>query len=286
MNELGWKAALDLSFVRDGARTALQERRHSGPLRVQRPFYPEGPGVCHVYVLHPPGGLVAGDTLHITASIAPGAHALLTTPAAGKLYRSRAPDLFGVQRQSLRVGAGARLEWLPQETIAFRGARAHLGTEIALREDASFLGWEILCLGRPAAQEVFDEGCLRPRVELTRDDKLVYSERALFEAGSPLMQAPWGLGGQVVVATMLCAAKGAETLIELARSCFSHVGHAQDAANGGVPQRSVSAWEDLLVARYLGPSVEEARIGLSALWSALRPAILGRDAVPPRIWYT
>lgn len=278
MSTSGWKAALDLSFVRDGDRTALAERKHIGPLRVQRPFYPETSGTCHVYLLHPPGGLVAGDELQIAARIEPGAHALITTPAAGKLYRSRAPDLFAHQTQQLRVHEGACLEWLPQETIAFRGARAELRTHVELSADARFIGWDIVCLGRPAAGEAFDQGVLRPQLQLTRDGKLVYVERGLYEAGSQLMHAAWGLAAQPVVACMLCAAPQVSRQIDAARAIL--------AAHSGGSRCAASAWDDCLVVRYLGPSAEEARATLAAVWSALRPLVVGFEAVAPRIWRT
>jgi urease accessory protein len=283
MSDAGWKAALDLSFVWAGDKTALHERRHSGPLRVQRPFYPEKTGVCHVYLLHPPGGLVAGDTLRIEARVESNAHALLTTPAASKLYRSPTPQLQATQTQRLCVSDGAWLEWLPQETIAFCGARAELSTRVELTGDARFIGWEILCLGRPAAQETFDQGVLRPQLELSRDGRLVYVERGLYEAGSPLLQAAWGLQGQPVVGTLVCAAPDAARCIEPVRARLAAL---DSAAHGGVPRLAASAWDDCLLVRYLGPSAEQARIGLAAAWEALRPSIMGVPAVVPRIWRT
>lgn len=283
MLDTGWKAALDLSFVRAPERTVLRERRHTGPLRVQRPFYPETTGVCHVYLLHPPGGLVAGDQLRIEAHVASGAHALLTTPAANKVYRSRDPQLRATQMQRLCVGAGGSLEWLPQETIAFRGARAELCTRVELTGDARFIGWEILCLGRPAAAETFDQGVLRPQLELFRDGRLVYIERGLYEAGSPLMHAAWGLAAQPVVGTLLCAAPDAARAIEPVRALLAEL---EAAAPSGSPRLAASAWDDCLLVRYLGPSAEQARMALAAAWAVLRPAILGMPAVAPRIWRT
>jgi urease accessory protein len=283
MLEAGWKAELDLSFARDGARTALRERRHTGPLRVQRPFYPEASGTCHVYLLHPPGGLVAGDQLRIEVQIDTDAHALLTTPAAAKLYRSRSPALFASQQQRLSVDPGAILEWLPQETIAFRGANAQLSTLVALHGDARFIGWEILCLGRPAAGEVFDEGWLRPRFEITRDGRRLYIERGLYEAGSPVMYAPWGLSAQPVVGTMVCVAPAAAQHLEQARAAL---GALPSDAHSGVVGTAVSAWDDCLVVRYLGASGEDARACFAAVWSVLRPLVVGSEAVAPRIWHT
>ena len=102
-----------------GERTVLARRRHHGPLVVQRPFYPEPNGTCHLYVLHPPGGVVGGDRLSVDVRLARGAaRALLTTPAAAKFYRTQ--GLRAAQRLHMRVGAGSRLEWLPQENIVYR----------------------------------------------------------------------------------------------------------------------------------------------------------------------
>ena len=83
-----WQARLELSFQLSGGRTILARRQHVGPLIVQRPFYPEGPEVCHTYLLHPPAGIAAGDRIEAAVSVEEGAHVLLTTPGAAKWYRS------------------------------------------------------------------------------------------------------------------------------------------------------------------------------------------------------
>jgi urease accessory protein len=271
----GWEAELRLSFVRDGQRTVLHERSHRGPLRVQRPFYPEGDSVCHVYVLHPPGGLVGGDRTSLQVVAEAGAHALLTTPAASKLYRSGGPR--SIQSQHLTVGSTACIEWLPLETIAFDGANAELNTQVDLESDGRFLGWEVLCLGRPAAQELFSRGELRPSIELTRAGKPLYVERGSYTGGSALLGAPWGLGAQPVVGTFLCAASGAAECIEAARRIALPESPAIAA---------VSGWGELLLARYLGPSAEQAREFFTSLWVELRPTLLGVPAQMPRIWRT
>jgi len=81
-----WQARLDIHLNRQGARTVLAAHRHSGPLRLQRPFYPEGSAVCHLCLLHPPGGLVMGDELSTTLTLEAAAEAVVTTPSAGKFY--------------------------------------------------------------------------------------------------------------------------------------------------------------------------------------------------------
>jgi len=89
--QTGWQAHLSLGFSRRGNQTVLAERRQYGPLTVQRPFYPEGMP-CHLYLLHPPGGVVGGDELDVQIKVEPEAHALLTTPGATKFYRSAGPQ--------------------------------------------------------------------------------------------------------------------------------------------------------------------------------------------------
>src|SRR4026209_1310331 len=136
----GWLASLDLEFAASGSRTVLARRSHVGPLVVQRPFYPEG-DVCHVYLVHPPGGVVGGDTLELRARVQDGAHALITTPAATKFYRSEGRLVRPLQ--DLAPGA-APFEWLPQETILFPDAYAGIATRVRLGERSKFIGWEIV----------------------------------------------------------------------------------------------------------------------------------------------
>jgi urease accessory protein len=153
----GWQARLSLGFERRAETTALVQREHYGPLRVQKALYPEGAAVCDTIVLHPPGGIAGGDRLEISVAAAPHAHALLTTPGAGKWYRSGGRP--AQQSLTVRVAREAVVEWLPQETIVFDGADAAMHSRIELAAGGVFCGWEILCLGRTAAGERFQ---LRP----------------------------------------------------------------------------------------------------------------------------
>ena len=113
-----WHGRLSLHYSRDGERTVAHDR-HEGPLRVLKALYPEGPGICHHVLVHPPGGIVGGDVLDIDATLDAGAQALITTPGATRFYRSS--GAAAAQQATLRVVDGARLEWLPLETIAYRG---------------------------------------------------------------------------------------------------------------------------------------------------------------------
>jgi len=253
----------------------LADQTHTGPLLVQRPFYPEGEGACHVVLLHPPGGVVGGDRLRIDAALGCGAHALLTTPAAGKFYRSAGPE--AEQVQDFRIAADACLEWLPQETIVYSAARAALRTEVRAAAGARFMGWEVLCLGRPASGEAFSAGWCHSTLELWRDGRRVLTERARFAGGDALLAAPWGLAGYPVTATFVATCDDA-ALVEAARQAALAV-----AVEGLF---AVTRLDGVLVARYLGLHAESARRKLVPVWDTVRRGLLGRAAVLPRIWYT
>jgi len=276
--QTGWQAALSLAFERRGGRSVLAGNTHRGPLRVQKALYPEGDGVCQAIVLHPPSGIAGGDQLHISASVAQGAHAQLTTPGAGKWYRSGGAEAS--QRVDLVLGEGATLEWLPQETIAFDGARARMATHVLLAADSRFIGWDILCLGRAAAGERFANGRFDLFYRVDRGSKPIWLERGGFAGNDPMLASPAGWAGHTVCGTLLCTfpelPQQAATLLESLRSI---------APNDGAGH-AITALPDLLVARYLGDSSEAARLWFAALWAVLRPACCGRPAILPRIWNT
>ncbi len=269
--ESGWSAHLEMGFRAQSGRTILAERRRQGPLSVQRPFYPEGE-VCHVYLLHPPGGVVGGDSLQIAAGLAPGSHALVTTPGAAKFYRSA--GAMACQKQRLRVCDGARLEWLPQENILFPGARVTSSTRIDLEGGAGLALWEIHCLGRPAIGEVFDDGSLDAGLEVWRDGLPLLNERLRVHPGNRLRRSM--LGGRAVTATALFSGAGADHL-ELIRQLIDDGGHT-DAA--------VTLLGDLLVLRCLDESTARARHLLIAAWNRLREPLYCKPAIVPRIWNT
>lgn len=120
----------------------LASARHHGPLTVQRPFYPEE-DVCHLYLLHPPAGIVGGDELHIAVTLDENSHTLITQPGAGKFYRSRGPQ--ALLRQHFTLASHATLEWLPQDTILFPGANAAIQTVFNLTSASRLLA-SICCV--------------------------------------------------------------------------------------------------------------------------------------------
>jgi len=272
-----WHAQLRLDLELRAGATKLARSLHEGPLRVQRAFYPEGKdGPCHLYVLHPPGGVVSGDRLLVDVRLGAGCEALLTAPGATKLYRARADnDATLVQR--FTVGEGARVEWLPPETIAYDGTSARVSTEIELAETGTYVGWEILCLGRPAAGERLTRGALRTTLALRRLGKLTYFERGQYRGGDALLTAPWGLSGHAVLATMIVASPAAtESWVETLRE------RVQSEAG----LFAVTLVSGVLIARFLGDSTREARQLFEQAYAVLRPLYAGRVADHPRIWST
>jgi urease accessory protein len=244
-----WRASLSLGFQHADGRTVLSERQSEGPLVVQKALYPDGPERCHAIVVHPPGGIAGGDELHLAARSESGAAALLTTPGAAKWYRSAG----AWAKQTLNFEVEGSLEWLPRETIVFDGALADLQCNITLKEKASYIGWEVTCLGR------FARGRLRTETRITQGERMLFVEKGEIEGGGRLMRSPVGLGGRTVYGTFI--ATSAEKL--------------------SVEGLAITRLPGLLIGRYLGDSSEEALQLFARLWKALRPS-----AVEPRIWAT
>jgi urease accessory protein len=279
----GWEAALELGFVAVDGATVCQRRSQLGPLAVQRPFTPEGPAVSHVTLLHPPGGLVGGDRLRVGVDVGPGAHAVITTPAAAKHYRSA--GLPARQEQRFVVAPGGALEWLPHETILFDGAISELRTRVELGAGARFVGLDLVCFGLPARAERFQRGRCRQRLELWRGDQPLVLERGDFDGGAPVHAARWGLAGAPVIGTLLAApapATGRE--IDDALDAIRALAQALPAGDLGAVTRLGD--HAALCCRYLGGSAERGGAFLRAAWRLLRPPLLGRAAVNPRIWAT
>ncbi|MCG2634934.1 MAG: urease accessory protein UreD [Gammaproteobacteria bacterium] len=266
----GWQAALDLRFCRRRQRTLLAERHQSGPLLVQRPFYPEPDGICHTYLLHPPAGIVGGDQLDTTLQLEPESHALLTTPAATRWYFNENRPARATQHA--RLDDQATLEWLPQESLLFDGTHGALSTRIDLTGGARCWAWEILGFGRPASGETFSHGEVDFRFEVYRDGRPRLLERLRVTEGL----VP-GLGHHQALATLV--ASGADSsALQIARELCTDAEHILAAAT--------VIDDDLLVCRALGPHCAPLTALFHQLWSALRPALLGRVACPPRIWRT
>jgi len=269
-----WHARLALAYERRDARTVLATRQHDGPLVVQKPLYPEGDAVCHSIIVHPPAGIVGGDSLEIDAHVGTQGHALLTTPGAGKWYRSAGS--WAQQHNAFVVDEDACLEWLPQETIVFSGALARLDTQVQLGKGARYIGWEILCLGRAGSGERFQRGQCVSNMMVLRAGKPLWMERGSMEADGLLTRSAAGLGGKTVCGTLIATAENVDA-VDLP-ACRALTAKSGETAVTRLPQ--------VMVARYLGDSSEAARQYFAALWQQVRPVVAGRAAVAPRIWST
>ncbi len=270
-----WQAHLRLGFALHDGVSRLVERTHRGPLRVQKPLYPEGEAVCHAIIIHPPGGVVGGDQLAVDATVGAGAHALLTSPGAAKWYRANG-HVSG-QHIVLRAGSGAAIEWLPQESIFFDKACVRLRHEVELAVDASYIGCDIVCLGRSASGEIFNTGSISQQVEIRRGGKLLWWEQGVLAGGGALMASPLGLAGHTGCATLIAVGTPVSPSVLAA---VREIAVPAGAVFGATHMKA------LVVVRLLCSDSEAARRIMLAAWLLLRPAMLGRDAVVPRIWNT
>ena len=265
----GWQADLQLSFAQLHDKTLLVKRKHFGPLTVQRPFYPEG-GICHIYILHPPGGIVGGDHLNINVNAEARSHALITTPAAGKFYRSTGDS--ATQTVSLKVASGAALEWLPQDTIIYQGAQVRSAIHVELAKEARFIGWEILSLGRPACAENFDDGLADMSWNIYHQNQPLFLERLKLDAKA--FKARWGLQGCSACGTLFASPASAECLASIQQLI------------GDAPGYGVTRIDDLLVCRAIDSRSDRLRRFFEQVWAIVRPDTVQRKVCTPRIWAT
>ena len=272
-----WHASLQLDYTLAGTRTVARHA-HNGPLRILQSLYPEGDAVCHNVLVHPPGGLVGGDTLDISATVGPGAHGLVTTPGATRFYRSTGER--ALQRTHLTLAEGARLEWLPLEALCYNACNAENHLTLNLAPGAECMGWDVTALGLPHAGQPFDTGRFVQHIEAPGR----WLERGVIDAADHrLLESPLGLAGQrcmaslfFVVGTPLERARR-DTALDAARAVMD--AHALKATAGATSPNG-----QVLVVRALAPQVEPAMQLLQQVRAAWRAALWQLCAEPPRIW--
>ncbi|CAG2149675.1 Urease accessory protein UreD [compost metagenome] len=275
-----WHASLRLRFAARAGRTALVERRHQGPLLVQKPLYPEG-DICHVVVLHPPAGVAGGDRLDIDIAVEAGAHAVLATPGATKWYKSLGRE--AAQQVRIDVADGARLDWLPQENIVFDDARARIATDVVVAPTGSAIGWDAVVLGRQASGERWSSGALWLDTRVAGPDRALWIEQSQVDATSPLRPAVAGMDGLHILGTLWAVGQGATPA--LAETLAEPLPYAPDL-RAGVTCLAGSAGQSMLLLRVLGRDMEAVRRVMTGAWSALRAPIHGVAARPLRLWAT
>ena len=272
-----WHASLQLDYTLEGTRTVARHA-HNGPLHILQSLYPEGDAVCHNVLAHPPGGLVGGDTLDITATVGPGAHGLVTTPGATRFYRSTGER--ALQRTHLTLAEGARLEWLPLEALCYNACNAENHLTLNLAPGAECMGWDVTALGLPHAGQPFETGRFVQHIEAPGR----WLERGVIDAADHrLLESPLGLAGQrcmaslfFVVGTPLERARR-DTALDAARAVMD--AHALKATAGATSPNG-----QVVVVRALAPQVEPAMQLLRQVRAAWRAALWQLCAEPPRIW--
>lgn len=270
-----WEANLNLSFASRDKKTLLTGKQHSGPLMVQKPFYPESNGCCHVYLLHPPGGIVGGDIINLSAKLEDSAHALITMPGATKFYRSI--GAVATQNQNIYLENNAKLEWLPQETVYFNQANADTRTTIHLKDNNQFFAWEIQCLGLPAQKEFFTSGQCTQRIEIWQNDSPILLETNRLNGDDDILDADWGLQGNKSLGTFVTSNHDGtidiEKITQLIQQ-YSELIASCTCVNG------------LFIVRAMSIYAEKIKQLFVNLWQTLRPHIFNMESSLPRIWLT
>jgi urease accessory protein len=282
-----WLANLKLVLSKSERGTLLKYNRHNGPLYVQKPFYPEGKDCAHIYLLHPPGGIVSGDVLNIDLTLEANAQSLITTPGAARLYKAREKSPLQQQHIQLSVNENCILEWFPMETILFNHAHAELTTIINLKKNARVMAWEITCFGLPASNEPFEQGLFKQRYRIQQEGKPLFIDNLSIntenKSSSRFLENQAGMQGQTVSGFFILGPfetdkAHKEKLNEFMRKIIEDADLEKDIA--------VTWINNFCLIRYLGKSAYKARQGFVLLWKYLRPELIKQQACEPRIWFT
>jgi urease accessory protein len=272
-----WHASLQLDYTLESERSVARYL-HQGPLRILQSLYPEGDAVCHNVLVHPPSGLVGGDTLDMKVTVGAGAHGLVTTPGATRFYRSDAG--LATQQVHARVESGARLEWLPLEAIAYNGCDALNRAVFDLAPGAEMMTWDITALGLPAADLPFAQGTFRQHLAIPG----VWLERGTLNANDTrLMDSPLGLAGQRCMATLVFAA-GNAIAAERTERALACARDLLEASSLRLTAGATSPHKQVILLRVLAPMTEPAMQLLRQVWAAWRHEMWGLAGNVPRLW--
>ncbi|HVZ45128.1 MAG TPA: urease accessory protein UreD [Ramlibacter sp.] len=283
-----WNASIRLAYAASGEGRTIARFAHEGPLRILQSLHPEGAAICHNVLVHPPGGLVGGDTLEVDVSGQERTHGLITTPGAARFYRSEGEAATQIAR--IRLAQHARLEWLPLEAIYYPGCDAVNRLELDLAPGGEAFGWDIAALGLPQANQPFARGRVRQHIELRGD----WLERASIDArDARLLDGPLGFAGHRCLATLFFATGSdmprarRELALDAAREAIERDATHRDGAETSTRACIAGATSPsprVVVVRALAPLVEPAFGVLKAVHRAWRPALWGLPPVQPRSW--
>lgn len=270
-----WRGFLSFSLVNRFDKTVVKDKKHFGPLVLQRPYYQEDERPT-VLVIHPPGGVVAGDELTTNIILKTKAKAFISTPAATKFYRSIGAKAY--QRQQITLEQGVQLEWLPQETLFFNQARVSNHLEFQLNSpDCQLIAWDIVGLGRPAMQEKFEQGEIEQTVTLSLNENPFFIDKFRFDNDPELLTSPFALNNASLMATMIFYHPKIEYLQQLQERLL---------VQPWAKQCGISLVGKVLLIRSLDTDLEDLKERLIAAWRLSRKTIIGAEPIRPRIWNT
>lgn len=273
-----WLASLSLDYTLESGRSVARYL-HQGPLRILQSLYPEGDAICHNVLVHPPSGLVGGDTLDMHVTVGAGAHGLVTTPGATRFYRSDTG--LATQQVHARIEADARLEWLPLEAIAYNGCDGLNHAVFDLAPGGEMMTWDITALGLPAAELPFDKGTFRQHMEVSG----VWLERGrICASDTRLMDSPLGLAGQRCMATLVFAA-GSTIAAERSEQALACARDLLEASELSLTAGATSPHKQIIVLRVLAPVTEHAMQLLREVWAAWRHEMWALPGTVPRLWH-
>jgi urease accessory protein len=283
-----WHGRASLNFSRRISGTTVQGET-SAPLKLSRTSHHDD-GRCVLPLLHTAGGLVGGDRLTLHIRLEEGSQALITSVAAQKVYssigRSRLAPSGDWTLQTLEVclERGADLEWLPQELVLYANGLHEQRTRVLLAPGASWLGADVVRLGRTAAGEGLEAGRWRSRLEICRTaDRGATSPWELvdrLELAGPALGDPHGMAGEPVFGSL--AWIGPEGIDPATLNGLVH--QSRRAREGLDGEMACGALDRGLVARYRGPSTTAARWWFTRIWQAVREARHLPPPTLPRVW--
>jgi len=284
-----WLASLCLEFSLTPSGSQLTHTKRNGPLSVQKAFYPEGRDCAHIYLLHPPAGIVSGDELRINIKINEQAHSLVTTPGANRFYRAREDLSIGdskqIQRCDIFIAKQAKCENFPLETIVYEGADGFNTVDVHLTNNSAYLGWDITCLGLPRSGQLFKNGHYSQLNRVYCDNTLIYHDRISIKPNNQIQQHIAGLNNLSVFATFMAYAPAGQVNDTEKKALIAQLRDCIIAANADT-KISISQVRQLLVIRYLGKHAQECKALFILLWQKIRPLYLNKEANIPRIWHT
>jgi len=270
-----WHGVVKLAYQQKDNQTKPIETYTQAPYKIQRPFYPQGEQTCYTTILHTAGGIVGGDQLSQSIQLQPETHAVITTAAASKIYRSN--GLTASQKINIELGENACLEYLPRETIVFNGAHYQQHLKVNLTSTATFFAWEIVRFGRSARGEQFLQGNWRSRTEVWQDGQLIWVDCPCLRGGKAVLESPHGLGGYPLIGTLVWLGKPVPSeLITEARNLW----HQTEATGEAGTTTLMSG----VLCRYRGNSRAEVINWFTNLWRLFRQWDGKQTPVTPRVW--